>query len=160
FHDGVQNAAVRREDAEADAALVARGQSVGEFGPGGAPVGGPEDAAAGSTAVEAPPFALTLIHRGVERVRIARIHREVDGAGVFVLIQDFVPRAAAVRGLEDAALGIRSPEMSGRRHVDDVGVAGVYDDAADVARVRQSHFLPGRAAVGGFVDAIAPRRTL
>ena len=82
----------------------------------------PVDAAAGPAAVESPRLALALIRRRVQRLRILRVDHEVGRAGVVVDVQHLLPRAPAVGGLEDAALGVRSPQMADRRDVHDVRV--------------------------------------
>src|SRR5205807_6734310 len=66
------------------------------------------------------------------------------------------PGLAAVGRLVQAALLVRAPDVAEGGDIDDVGVGGVDDDAADVLRVPQAHVLPGLAAVGRFVDAVAP----
>src|SRR5207244_4737274 len=63
---------------------------------------------------------------------------------------------AAVGGLEQAALLVRPPDVAQGGDVDGLGILGVDDDLADVLRVAQAHVLPGLAAVGRFVDAVAP----
>jgi hypothetical protein len=45
-------------------------------------------------------------------VRIGRVDRQVGGPHVFVLVQNFLKGLAAIRGTEDAALGIRSVGMA------------------------------------------------
>src|SRR5688572_12629546 len=47
--------------------------------------------------------------------------------------------------------------MADRGDVDLLRVTWVDDDARDVARVGEAEVLPGLAAVGGLVDAIAER---
>src|SRR5262249_11900666 len=92
----------------------------------------------------------------IEDVRLLRVDCDVDEAGVLVEELDLLPGLAAVRGLVDTALLVRPPETSQGGNVDGVWVLRVNDDAADVVRFLQAHVLPGFAAVGGLVDAVAP----
>jgi hypothetical protein len=97
-----------------------------------------------------------LICRRIEDLRIQRIDDQIGGAGVFVDVQNFFPRRAAVGRLENSALGVRTPEVACGRDVNDVVVAGIDHDARDRARILESHILPRPAAVGRLVDAVAP----
>jgi hypothetical protein len=98
-----------------------------------------------------------LPERGVQDPRVRRIHREVRRARLVVDVQDLLPRFAAVLGTEDAALGVRAPDVALRRDVDEVGVLRVHAHARDLARVLESHVLPGAAGVGRLVHAVAVR---
>ena len=66
-----------------------------------------------------------------------------------------LPGFAAIGGAVDAALVVGSAEMAERGDVDDVGIAGMDDNATDVVGVRETHVLPCFAAIDGFVDAVA-----
>src|SRR5881396_1970931 len=68
FDDGIDYAAIAREQAEADSAFVAARQSISQLRPGRSAIGCAEDAAAGTTAVESPALALALIHGGEDHV--------------------------------------------------------------------------------------------
>ena len=118
------------------------------------------DAGVRSAAVESPAGAAALIRGREEHLRIRRVHDQVHGTGVLVDGEDVLPRDAAVGGLEDAALLVGAPQPAERGDVDDVGILRVDDDPADVLRLAQPHVLPGLAAVGRLVDAVAPRRAL
>src|SRR5260370_42669708 len=50
--------------------------------------------------------------------------------------------------------------MAKRRCVDDIWIFWMDDHPSDVMRVRKTHVLPRLAGVSGFVDSVAPRRTL
>src|ERR1051326_2016378 len=93
----------------------------------------------------------------VEDPRIARVHRDVVGAGALALEQDLVPRVAAVGGAEDTSFGIRPKRMSQCRHVHRVRVFRMNADLADVARVAQTDLLPRATGVGAAVHTIAMR---
>ena len=148
-------------DREADASLVAGGNAVLELLPRRAGVGRLVDRAAGPAAVEAERLAQPLVGRGVEHLRIARIHHEVGRAGERVDVEHLRPRAAGVGGLEHAALGILRPEVADRRDVRDVRVGGIEHDAPDRRACRAGR---GRSTssprVGRAIDAAAPRRAL
>ena len=64
---------------------------------------------------------------------------------------------SAVGRLEHAALGVCSPEVTLRGDVDDVGISWMDHDTGNDARVDKAHVVPALAAVGGLVNAIAPR---
>src|SRR5204862_7316292 len=104
---------------------VTRGNSRLQLLPRGAASARLVDRAARATAVEAKRTATTLIGRGVECVRIAWIHRDVRRARQAVDVEELAPRAAGIRGLVDAAIGARFPEISHRGDVRDVAVRGV-----------------------------------
>ena len=163
FNDGGEDARVLAVNRQANLADVACGQTVGQLRPGVTAVGGLVDAAVGATALEDVGTTETLPETRVEDVRVARVHHDVAGPGAVISRQtagEFAPRLATVDRLEDAALRVVIPEVSLRRDVDDVGVGGVGDHLADVVRLGQSHVDEGLAAVGGFVDAVAPRHAV
>ena len=94
-----------------------------------------------------------------EDLRVLRIHDEVgraDHPAVGLDLERLRPGLAAVDRLVDAALVVRRVEVAERRHVDDVGVHRVDDDAADVVGVFEAHVRPRLARVGRLVDAVAP----
>ncbi len=109
FDDGVDRSAVAGKSGEADAALVAARQAIEHLRPGGAAVGGAINSAARSAAVKAPALALPLIQGSENHLGIARIHGQIDGAGVLVLIENSLPGGAAVGGFVDTAFGVGSP---------------------------------------------------
>ena len=86
------------------------------------------------------------------------IDHELVRAGVGAHGEDRRPRLAAVGRLVDAAIAARGPERSLRRDVDDVRVARVDLDVAEVLGVRQAGSRPGLAAVRRLVDAVAEHR--
>src|SRR6185437_9810512 len=65
------------------------------------------------------------------------------------------PRLTAVGRLEDTAVLLRTRREPDRAREHDVRVGRVDDDAREAAGVGQAHVLPGRAGVGGLVDAVA-----
>src|SRR5262249_54470064 len=107
-----------------------------------------------AVAVEA--VALPLPGGDVERVRLGRVHDDVNHAGLVIDVVDLLPGLAAVGGLEQAALRVGAVEAAQRADVDGVRVLGVDHNLADLEGLLEAHVLPGLAAVGGLVDAVAP----
>ena len=156
LHKRVDDIPVLAEDIDADPSLVALGKTFAELGPAVAPVERTVDAASGTAPVEPPAGALALVHRGEDRVGVARVHGEVDRAGVFVDVQDLLPRLAPVLRSEDAAFLVRPPQIAHRRHVHDVRIARVDEDAPDVLCAFEPHVPPCVSGVGRLVDPVAP----
>ena len=156
---GVDTPAVGRRDDDADAPQdPAREPRVSrDVSPGLAAVGRLPQRRLRPSARHAPRRALRLPDGRVERARVVRVHREVDRAGAGTLEQHVVPPGAAIAGPEDAALGIRTPRVSERGDVDQIGVVRVHADAADVARVAEPDVRPRDPPVSGSVDAVAVR---
>ncbi len=96
-----------------------------------------------------------LVGRGVEDVRLARVHEDVRDPRVLGDLEDLRPGLAAVRGLVEPAVPARRPEGSLACRVDDLGVARVDEDLGDVLRRLEPHVLPGSTAVLRTVDAVA-----
>ena len=86
---------------------------------------------------------------------IGRVHVDVDDAGLVVEEEDLLPGLAAVGGLEQAAFLVGAVEPAQGADVDDVGIFRMDGDAADLEGLLQAHVLPGLAAVGGLVNAVA-----
>ena len=155
----VDNERVLRVDIQADAAQHAAGQAPAELVPGLSGVGRLVDAAARASQVERPGQALLVVRGGIEDLRVLRIHDEVgraDHPAVGLDLERLGPGLAAVDRLVDAALVVRGIEVAQRRHVDDVGVHRVDDDAADVMGVFEAHVGPRLARVDRLVDPVAP----
>jgi len=148
LHQRVHVGRVGGTDREGDAPEQARRESLLEALPGQPAVRRAVDPARGSARDELPGTAHKLPQAGKQHARIARHHHEVGGAGRVVHEQHLLPRLAAVRGAEYAALRIRRPDVTERGHEHDIGVGGVDHDAADLADVPEAHGLPGLAAVG------------
>jgi hypothetical protein len=114
----VHGARLPRAHGEADAAHLAGGEAVlergvGEPAPGAAAVCRLVDAAPGAHPLHARAApAHAVPGAGVEHVGVGRVERELDGAGGVVHEERARPRAAAVGGLVDAALGVRRPEVA------------------------------------------------
>src|SRR5205823_3727153 len=93
--------------------------------------------------------------RRQQGVRRARLHLQIDYARAVVDVEDSTPGLAPVRRLVDAALLIGSIKPAEGADIHDVRILGVDDDAADLVRLLESHVLPGLAAVGRLVNAVA-----
>ena len=102
-----------------------------------------------------PRDAVRLPERGVQDVRVLRVHRQVDRAALVVAVQHLPPRLPAVRRLEHAALGVAPRRVPEGRDVGDVGVLRIDADLRDRLRLGEAEVRPRLAAVGGAVDAVA-----
>src|SRR5262252_8891593 len=80
---------------------------------------------------------------GVDMLRIGRVEREVDGARVFVLVENLLPRAPAVERAEDSSLRIGSVGMSQNRGEDAIRVFRVDEERRNLPPVREPEVSPG-----------------
>ncbi len=101
-----------------------------------------------------PGLAPHLVERRVNDAGVPGIEHHIDCAGVFVLVEHLLPGLAAIGSAEDAALRVRSPGVSESCDESDVGIAGIDDDCADVARVFEPDVGPCLAGIGGFVHSV------
>ncbi len=134
--DRVHGARLRSAHAQADASEVTSGEPFRQAGPGPARVAGLEDPALGTGGQESILPAFAFHRRRVEDVRIGRIHREVDEAGVLADLVRVGPGLPAIRGLVEPALAARGPQRSHRGDVHHVRIAGVDHDASNVLGLR------------------------
>ena len=104
-------------------------------------------------------IATHFVGSGVERIAIAWIHHQVDRAGIGVDRQTMRPRQSAVHRLKNAALLIGTPQMPQRRDVHHVRIPRIDTNSSDVLRIFETQVLPVLAAIGGFVNSIAPGNT-
>ena len=156
FDDGVNPVAIRAGDGHADAAEDAFRQAVAfETLPGVAAVGGFVEAAAGAATREAPGRALGFPERRVQDARILRVGVEIDGAGLVVLEENFLPGFPAVGGAKDAARVVRAIGVAESGNVHEVGIFRMHEDARDVLRVFEADVRPGLSGVSGLVHAVA-----
>ena len=156
----IHDVGVAAGDVEADSPHGTFGKAVAQLPPGASAIDALVDPAVGTAAVEAPRTASTLIGRGIEHLGIGRVHRQINRAGVFIQAKHVLPVLSAVDRHEHAAFRVRTPKVSERGRVYDIGVLRIDDDSADVVRLTKTHVLPRPAAVGRLVDAIAPRGAL
>ena len=160
FDARVDDVRIPAVDVHADAAERAGGHAVGQLGPGPAGIARLPHRAAGPAAVKAPGGATTLIGRRVEHLVVGGIHDQLGGAGFGIDKQDAIPGEAAVSGLVDASFAAGAEHAAEGRHVDHFRINGIHDDAGDHLRGAEAHELEVATAVGGLVDAVAPRRAL
>ena len=96
-------------------------------------------------------------HR-VDCFRIRGIESKVSGAGVLVLVENFLESLSAVGGTKDPALGVRAVRMSFGGNENAVGIFRVDENCSDLLGVTEVlQMRPRFSGVGGFVDAIAGR---
>ena len=157
----VHDVCVAAGDLNSDAAVGSRGHPRAvHLVPALAAVIGAPECAASAAAIEAASTTPTLIARREQHIAVRRIHGDVGEAGVFVDVLDLGPGLAAVGGLVDAAIGVRSKQMARRRHVHDLRIARINHDTRDRLHLLQPHIREGLAAVGRLVDTVAERRCL
>ena len=141
IHNRPEAVGIAGRDGDADLAdEVVVGQAAGQLMPGVAAVGGFIQAAAGHIGgrIDRPWRTARGPQRCVERARILGIDGQIDRAdivGIGLLEQNLLPVRAAVGGAIDAALGVGVVDVAESRYIDAVGIGGVDDDAADLARV-------------------------
>src|SRR5207247_6307108 len=116
--------------------------------------------AARTAAVKATTAASALETRRVENVAVVRIHDDIRKSGVLVDVLHLVPGLTAVCCLVNAALFIRSEEMSQRSNIDGLWILRIDHYPADALRILQSDIGEGFATVDGLVDAVAECRCL
>ena len=94
-------------------------------------------------------------HGRIQDSGIGGIHAEIRSAGISADFQDMFPGFAAIRGAENAAFFVGSPDLSLNRDKGDVGIGGVDFNLRNLAAFFQAGVLPGLASIGGFPDAVA-----
>src|SRR6266481_2356068 len=148
FDDGVDAIPVGSGNRDADATENAGGKAVTfEALPSGTIVAGFIETAARASADCCPGIALRLVESSEQDVRIGRNESEVDGSGLVVLEENFLPRFAAVGGTEDSARFVGAVSVTHRRDEEDVGICRMDDDPGDVSRILEADVRPGLAAI-------------
>src|SRR5690348_15450086 len=111
--------------------------------PGIAAVGGFEKPASGpiDSAARRPRRPASSPESGVDCARVPGVKGDVDCACVLILIENFLPRRAAIRGAENAALIIGAVGVAQRGHKKPVGVFGINYDARNLLGVAQPEVL-------------------
>ena len=155
FDEHPNDVRIDRRDGDIALAHELIGQAIAEFLPGGAPIRGLVDAAFVRAGDDGPRLAFATPHRGVQRVGIARLELDVDGAGGVGDIEDALPCLGAVCGTVEATVVGGLERVADGSHEGNVGVGRMNADAADVADGREADVLPRLARVGGLVDAVA-----
>ncbi len=131
---GIHAFGIPRIDTERDPTHVVFRQAVGELRPRLAGVRGLEDPAFGTATDHLSNGSTALIRRHVQNVRILDIEHDVADTGVGADRQDRVPCRSAVGSLVKPAIAASRPEWALRGNIDDVRIARVDDDLADVLR--------------------------
>ena len=98
---------------------------------------------------------MTLMSCCVQYVRIFRIHHNIGHARVFPLGQDEVPIVSTVFGAVQTPLATGRPKRTLRSDKDDIRIAWVDQDLANVFRFPEPFHLPSTARVVAHVNAIA-----
>ena len=145
----------RRRDTDASDEPRRQARVARDLRPGLATVGALEQATARTAARHLVFLAIRLPQRGIHHVRVGAIERDVDGAGLFVAEQHFLPRGAAVRALEHTAFRTRHAVLAERRDEDDVGIGRMDADLRDAMRFAEADVRPRLARIAAAVDAIA-----
>ena len=153
---------ILRRDAQADAPHRFGRQSVAQcrirqLAPVASTIRRLPDAAARTRTLHgAAATAQPVPARGIQHVRIGRVHLHIDEGHRVIGEEHLLPVVTTVGRLVDAARGRGPPQVAHGRHIDNVRIARMNRDAADLRVVGQSALLPRLACVGGLVDAIAP----
>src|SRR5882762_8706114 len=105
------------------------------------------DAAAGAVGgrVDEPGWPPRIPQSCIDHARIGRVDHDLDRADALVLVEDFLPGAAAVARAVQTAVRVRGVKLADRGDEDDVGVPGIDGDLADVLRVAKAEVGPGAA---------------
>ena len=158
-HHGVDALRPARRDREPDAARAGRKAAAADLRPRPPAVRRFVQAAARPVRrrVDVPGRPARLPESRVHDAGIARLEREIDGAGVLVAVEHALPDPAPVGGEKDAALGVGAVGMAESRDQDPIRVAGVDQDSPDLLRVPKPDVDKGLPAVGGFVHPVALR---
>src|SRR5262249_26034520 len=124
-----------------------------EFFPRVAAIVGAVQATARAAAGETPRRSPGLPQTRKENARVRRVKADIDRAGIGVLLEDLLPRLAAIGGAIDAALGVGAERAAKDCGVGEHRIGPMYDHTADLSFLLPD-MLPALAAVAGFVDAI------
>ena len=163
--DHVHDARIAARHGDADAIHQPLRQAAirvgaGQPRPGGAAVERLVDGCFPAARLRVPGPAAEGEHARVDDVRVGGVDVHVRATGEVVPVEDPLPALAAVNGLEEAALLVRAPLAAQRARVDDVGVAGIDDEARDLLAVGKAHVRPVLTGVDRFVHAVADRRVV
>src|SRR5690606_12913896 len=123
--------------------------------PRGAPVGALDEATARAAARHRPRLPECIPERRVDDVRILRIDRDVDGAGLRIAVEHLLPGAAAVAGPVEPTVLVLHAVLAEAAGEDDVAVRRMHAHAREVAGLAQSDVLPGLARVRRLVQPVA-----
>src|ERR1043165_10228364 len=110
-----------------------------------------------TTALERPGLAIDFPKTRIKNIRVRRIDDQIASARFVAATQNFFPRLATIFRTEHAALIIRSPNVTQRRNVNEIGIAWMNAHARDLSRVFETDALPGLARVRRLIHSIAVR---
>ena len=144
--DTVDHIGFDGRETQAHPPLVHRGQPGGDLTPGLAPVGGLVEPGLGTAVDERPGVPPALVGRRQDGVGVGGVEPDLGDPGVVGDVEDPLPGGAAVDRAIEAAIAAGAPQRTLRRHPDNVGVARVDDDVADVLRLLEAHPGPRRSA--------------
>ncbi len=91
--------------------------------------------AAWSAVGHVPRTPTRLPQRREQDICVVRIKSYIDTPTVFVLVQNLIPGLAAVRGAENAALGVGTIGMAQCSHENNIRIVGIDDQLPDSARI-------------------------
>ena len=148
---------IRLRDVDPDLADQVVGQSVADAAPVVAAIRGLVDAAFARrpAADDRPRLALRAPRARVNLVRIRRVDRDRDDAGLIVDEQHLLPGPAAILRPIHAAIGSPSERVARGRDVRDVGILRMYFQLADLSDFPQADELPRAPGVGRAVHTAA-----
>src|SRR6266566_2130183 len=157
FDNGPHMTRVYRRHGESDVTYHTLGQArvSCDFRPMLSAVGGLEDPAPRAAGNELPWRPPRLPEGGVNGLGILWIQNQIGDARRVVSVQNLSPAFAAVGGLEDAALAVRTKDVAGRSDVDDVGIGRMHTHSRYLPRISQAERGPGLSCVASAPDAIA-----
>ena len=152
----------RDSNSDAREAIFSRGQTCGDWPPGAAAIGGLVQAAAGDdegfAAANFPGSDARSPESREESLRVAGIHDDIGGAGVFVLIQNLLECLASIERTENTAFGVRAVGVPLGCHKYAIRIFRIDDDSGDLLRIVEAKVRPGLARVRGFVNPVADRK--
>src|ERR1051326_6984436 len=115
--------------------IAFRKTSASNGGPHAAAISGFEDGAGGGDwRIDAPGRTLIVQQGCPNGLWVIGIKGHIDGAGVFVAKEDFLPVYTAVSGAKEPALRTRAVGAAHGGDKNNVRIFGIDGDAADVAR--------------------------
>src|SRR5207248_10419956 len=118
-HNAVNAIGISRRDRYADAPQAFRREAVaGDLAPRAAAVSALVESTARPVRrrIDVPWRTPSLPQGGIDRLRIVRVHRKINRAGLVVFEQHLLPGTASVRGAKHAALRISGVCVAKRRN--------------------------------------------
>ena len=144
---------------DADATEHAFRQTLTDLDPVVSTVGRLVEAAARPPQIKSVGEAYLVVGRRVERVRICRVHDQVDDpdrASLDLRCEHLIPAASTVRRLVKTALVVLRVQVSESCRIHGVFIRRMNHDSPEVARVRQPDVRPCLPRVHRLVHPVAP----